>query len=71
MIILFHFRCLEALGEWGQLHDVVENKFSLLSEDYQQKACRLALAASFGLHNYQTMERYVRKKIGFSSLKVF
>lgn len=52
-------RCLEALGEWGQLHDVFENKFTLLTEDNKQKACRLGLASSFGLHNYESMERSV------------
>ncbi|KAH1016334.1 serine/threonine-protein kinase Tor isoform X2 [Dendroctonus ponderosae] len=57
---LGQMRCLEALGEWGQLHDVFENKFTLLTEDNKQKACRLALASSFGLHNYESMERYVK-----------
>lgn len=52
-------RCLEALGEWTDLHDVVENNFTLLSEDNKQKASRLAAAASFGRRDYESMERYV------------
>ncbi|KAL3272654.1 hypothetical protein HHI36_014119 [Cryptolaemus montrouzieri] len=51
-------RCLEALGEWKDLHDVVESKFELLSDNNKNKACRLAAAASFGLRNFQSMERY-------------
>ncbi|KAK9883142.1 hypothetical protein WA026_001340 [Henosepilachna vigintioctopunctata] len=52
-------RCLEALGEWKELHDLVEIKFDYLTEDNnRQKACRLAASASFGLQNFQSMERY-------------
>ncbi|CAG9812455.1 unnamed protein product [Phaedon cochleariae] len=56
---LGQMRCLEALGEWEGLHDVVENKYVLLSEGNKQKACRLAAASAFGLHNWESMERYV------------
>ncbi|XP_018572076.1 serine/threonine-protein kinase Tor [Anoplophora glabripennis] len=56
---LGQMRCLEALGEWAGLHKVVESKCQLLSEDNRQKACRLAAAASFGLHNWESMEKYV------------
>lgn len=52
-------RCLEALGEWGELHQVVEKNFSLLSDDNKQKASRLAAASSFGLHDYRAMKTYV------------
>jgi FKBP12-rapamycin complex-associated protein len=52
-------RCLEALGEWSELHQVVEKNFTLLTEDNKQKASRLAAASSFGLHDYRSMERYV------------
>nr|UIB01653.1 serine/threonine-protein kinase mTOR [Propylea japonica] len=51
-------RCLEALGEWKDLHDTVETKFELLTEDNKNKACRLAASASFGLLNFRSMERY-------------
>lgn len=56
---LGQMRCLEALGEWGQLHDFVESRFNHLNDDNKQKACRLALASSFGLHNFGSMEKYV------------
>ncbi|KAL1494336.1 hypothetical protein ABEB36_009951 [Hypothenemus hampei] len=57
---LGQMRCLEALGEWGQLQQVFETKSIILSEDNKQKACRLALASAFGLQNYHSMDRYVK-----------
>ncbi|CAH0563403.1 unnamed protein product [Brassicogethes aeneus] len=56
---LGQMRCLEALSEWGSLHDVVEKNFSVLSDDNVQKASRLAAASAFGLHDWESMERYV------------
>ncbi|KAJ8929828.1 hypothetical protein NQ314_017426 [Rhamnusium bicolor] len=56
---LGQMRCLEALGEWAGLHSVVESRYHLLSDDNRQKACRLAAASAFGLHNWESMERYV------------
>ncbi|KAJ8946331.1 hypothetical protein NQ318_004221 [Aromia moschata] len=56
---LGQMRCLEALGEWSALNEVVESKYSLLSDDNRQKAYRLAAASAFGLHNWDSMERYV------------
>nr|CAH7722994.1 unnamed protein product [Callosobruchus chinensis] len=56
---LGQMRCLEALGQWQSLHDTVEDKFPILSADNKQKACHLAAASAFGLHNWDSMERYV------------
>lgn len=57
--LLGQMRCLEALGEWEDLYDVAEEKFSVFTEDNKQKAGRLAAAAAWGLHHYNSMERYV------------
>ncbi|XP_050299177.1 serine/threonine-protein kinase Tor [Anthonomus grandis grandis] len=56
---LGQMRCLEALGEWSQLHNLAINKYELLTGDNKQKAGRLALASAFGLHHYKSMERFV------------
>lgn len=56
-MLFFVYRCLEAMGEWGTLHKVVEEKFDSLIEDYKQKAGRLAAASAWGLHNWESMER--------------
>lgn len=55
-----YYRCLEALGEWATLHETVENKYNLLTEDNRQKACRLAAASAFGLHNWGSLEQHVK-----------
>lgn len=57
--LLGQMRCLEALGEWESLHDVAERKFLTFSEDNKQKAGRLAAAAAWGMHQWESMERYV------------
>lgn len=59
-LCLGQMRCLEALGEWSELHDLVETKYDILSEDFKNKACRLAAASAFGLHNWNSLERYVK-----------
>lgn len=56
---LGQMRCLEALGEWDALYTATEQKWSLLSEDNQQKAGRLAAASAWGLNQWDAMERYV------------
>lgn len=58
--LLGQMRCLEALGEWNSLHEVVERRFDYLETDKQQKAGRLAAAAAWGLHHWDSMERYVK-----------
>ncbi|XP_025831250.1 serine/threonine-protein kinase Tor [Agrilus planipennis] len=57
--IVGQMRCLEALGEWDVLHNMVETKFTGLSEDNKQKAGRLAAASSWGLYDWESMEKYV------------
>lgn len=47
------------MGEWSTLHDVVEREYHLLSDENQQRVCRLAAASAFGLHNWESMARYV------------
>lgn len=51
---------MEALGEWGNLHKVVEERFESFTEENKQKAGRLAAASAWGLHNWESMERYVK-----------
>lgn len=50
---------MEALGEWDSLHSLVEEKYTLLSEDNVLKASRMAAISAFGLHNWESMEQYL------------
>ncbi|KAF5280820.1 hypothetical protein FQR65_LT14927 [Abscondita terminalis] len=57
--LLGQMRCLEALGEWKSLREIVENRFSGLTDSNKQKAGTLAAASAWGLHDWTSMERYV------------
>ncbi|XP_050511015.1 serine/threonine-protein kinase Tor [Diabrotica virgifera virgifera] len=59
-LCLGQMRCLEALGEWSGLHDFVETKYNILTDNFKNKACRLAAASAFGLHNWGSLEHYVK-----------
>nr|XP_022907797.1 target of rapamycin [Onthophagus taurus] len=57
--LLGQMRCLEALGEWEDLHNIAEAKFDELSGGNQEKAGRLAAASAWGIHHWTSMEKYV------------
>ncbi|XP_076166943.1 serine/threonine-protein kinase Tor isoform X1 [Ptiloglossa arizonensis] len=56
---LGEMRCLEALGEWGQLHDVATKQWSDQSDETKQRMSRMAAAAAWGLSQWESMEKYV------------
>ncbi|XP_027052994.1 serine/threonine-protein kinase mTOR [Pocillopora verrucosa] len=55
---LGRMRCLEALGEWGELHQVAVEKWPVVSDDIRQQMARMAAAAAWGLGNWDSMEEY-------------
>ncbi|MGH0147042.1 UNVERIFIED_CONTAM: hypothetical protein FKN15_060862 [Acipenser sinensis] len=57
-LMLGRMRCLEALGEWGQLHQQCCEEWALVSEDTQAKMARMAAAAAWGLGHWDSMEEY-------------
>ena len=56
---LGQMRCLEALGEWGQLHDVASKQWDKVEEVGKQKMARMASAAAWGLSHWDSMDQYV------------
>ncbi|KAJ7306353.1 hypothetical protein JRQ81_009696, partial [Phrynocephalus forsythii] len=48
-LMLGRMRCLEALGEWGQLHQQCCEKWTLVNDETQAKMARMAAAAAWGL----------------------
>ncbi|XP_043460744.1 serine/threonine-protein kinase mTOR isoform X2 [Leptopilina heterotoma] len=56
---LGEMRCLEALGEWGQLHEVAMKQWSNQSEETKQRMARMAAAAAWGLNQWESMQKYV------------
>uniref|UniRef100_UPI00358FB62C serine/threonine-protein kinase mTOR-like n=1 Tax=Myxine glutinosa TaxID=7769 RepID=UPI00358FB62C len=57
-LMLGRMRCLEALGEWGQLHQICCDKWTLVGEETQAKMARMAAAAAWGLCQWDSMEEY-------------
>ncbi|XP_059807691.1 serine/threonine-protein kinase mTOR isoform X1 [Hypanus sabinus] len=57
-LALGRMRCLEALGEWGQLHQQCCEKWTIVSEDIKAKMARMAAAAAWGLGHWDSMEEY-------------
>lgn len=57
---LGQMRCLEALGEWSQLGELANEKWSSLEAENKSKAGRLAAVASWGLQDFEKMHDYVR-----------
>lgn len=56
---LGQMRCLEALGEWGKLNDVVNDQWPVMTDDIQKKCAKIAAAGAWGLHQWDTMKKYV------------
>ncbi|KAK0179190.1 hypothetical protein PV327_008004 [Microctonus hyperodae] len=56
---LGEMRCLEALGEWGQLHEIATQQWSNQCDEINQRMARMAAAAAWGLGQWESMEKYV------------
>lgn len=56
---LGQMRCLEALGEWGKLYEIVSDRWQNMNSDEQYKSARLAAAAAWGLKEWENMSKYV------------
>ncbi|XP_046989267.1 serine/threonine-protein kinase mTOR isoform X1 [Schistocerca americana] len=58
-LALGQMRCLEALGEWGQLHEVARKNWNHFDEDGRQRMSRMAAASAWGLGQWEAMEQFV------------
>ncbi|PNF25178.1 Serine/threonine-protein kinase mTOR, partial [Cryptotermes secundus] len=58
-LALGQMRCMEALGEWGQLNDVATKHWNHFNEEGRQRMSRMASAAAWGLNQWDAMEQYV------------
>lgn len=57
---LGQMRCLEALGEWNELHRLAGEHWGDFSGDDKGRAGRLAAAAAWGLGDWDSMQHYVQ-----------
>ncbi|KAG8279048.1 hypothetical protein J6590_008066 [Homalodisca vitripennis] len=58
-LVLGQMRCMEALGDWGQLHSTASGHWTELTDAGRERMSRMAAAASWGLAQWDSMERYV------------
>lgn len=58
-LALSQMRCLEALGEWGEVHDMSEKQWDKMNGDTRLKMARMAANAAWGKHEWKAMRRYV------------
>ncbi|KAG9481906.1 hypothetical protein GDO78_010897 [Eleutherodactylus coqui] len=57
-LLLGRMRCLEALGEWGQLHQQCCDNWDMVEEESHTKIARMAAAAAWGLEQWDSMKWY-------------
>ncbi|GAV00928.1 TOR [Ramazzottius varieornatus] len=58
-LLLGRMRCLEKLGDWQHLHQLAQEKWPTVKDDLRVKMARMASAAAWGLHKWESMEEYV------------
>ena len=58
-VIMGKMRCLHALGEWDDLSNLAEQKWSLASMDHKRSLAPLAAAAAWGLGRWELMDNYL------------
>ncbi|WAR26259.1 MTOR-like protein [Mya arenaria] len=58
-LMLGRMRCLEALAEWQQLHQLALEKWPTVSDDVRSKMATMASAAAWGLGHWDSMEEYM------------
>uniref|UniRef100_A0A0K2TDA5 Serine/threonine-protein kinase TOR n=2 Tax=Lepeophtheirus salmonis TaxID=72036 RepID=A0A0K2TDA5_LEPSM len=58
-LILGKMRCLEAMGDWSDLHTISKDKWEGASNDTRNKMARMASTAAWGLQDWEAMEKFV------------
>ncbi|KAL5013660.1 hypothetical protein ScPMuIL_007930 [Solemya velum] len=59
-LTLGRMRCLEALAEWGNLHQLAHEKWKKGSDESKTSMARMAAAAAWGLGQWESMEEYMQ-----------
>ena len=56
-LILKKMRCLEALGEWGQVHDVAEEHWDSMTGEVRNRMARMVSAAAWSQQDWKFMNK--------------
>lgn len=70
-VIMGKMRCLHALGEWEQLSELAQSKWTTSSSDIKRSVAPLAAAAAWGLGLWDRMDAYIKVMTTESPDKAF
>lgn len=70
-VVMGKMRCLHALGEWEQLSELAQSKWSNSSSDIKRMVAPLAAAAAWGLGQWDRMDTCIRVMKSESPDKAF
>ncbi|XP_071544223.1 serine/threonine-protein kinase mTOR [Panulirus ornatus] len=60
-LALGQMRCLEALGEWGELYSVACDRWgSAMSDEFRSQMSRVAAASAWAMSEWNMMEEYMK-----------
>ena len=58
-VVMGKMRCLHALGDWEELQNIAESKWTLASFADKRAIAPLAAAAAWGVHSWELMDNYL------------
>jgi FKBP12-rapamycin complex-associated protein len=60
-LVLGRMRCFEALGEWGELHEVSERHWPVATNQTRERMARMSANAAWGRQQWESMARYTER----------
>ena len=57
-LVLGQMRCLQALGEWGSVHNISEHYWDSVSVDTRNRMASMATTSAWHTHEWEAMEKY-------------
>ncbi|KRY15256.1 Serine/threonine-protein kinase mTOR [Trichinella patagoniensis] len=58
-LTLGRMRCLEALGNWSKVNEIVEKKWQSSTVEYKEKMAHIATCSAWGLGKWEAMQDYI------------
>jgi len=58
-LTLGRMRCLESLGEWGQLYEIANDSWDKVNDNVRGQMAKMSSAAAWGLQQWDKMEKFV------------
>ncbi|KRZ41765.1 Target of rapamycin, partial [Trichinella pseudospiralis] len=58
-LTLGRMRCLEALGNWSKVNEIIEKKWHSSTVEYKEKMAHIATCSAWGLGKWEAMQDYI------------